>query len=47
MPFLPTNFPSWYVKGYQKANILISCSDTSNVFSVKVAEMHQEEILMK
>lgn len=47
MPFVPTHFPSWYVKGYQKASILISCLDTSNVFSVKIAEMHQEEVSMK
>lgn len=47
MPFVPTHFPSWYVSGYQKASILISCLDTSNVFSVKVAEMHQEEVSMK
>lgn len=39
-------FPSWYAKGYQKASILISCLDASNVFSVKVAEVHQEEIAM-
>lgn len=44
MPFIPARFPSWYVIGYQKAGVLISCLDTGLVFSVKVAEMHQEEM---